>query len=70
MDAAISQKSPARLAELDPFVVTGVVETPQAQPRGKAARGRCDDRTYADAEYGCVDWYQYRDQADDEHTTH
>jgi len=71
MNVAIAQQSPPRLAELDPFNVGGTVEAPLVHQLGKAAYGSPrGGRMYADAEYGCVDWYQYRDPANAEKTTH
>lgn len=67
MNVAIAQKTTGRWADLNPFNVGVCVEWP-LQVR-KADRGdRDNDSPCADAEYGCVDWYQYHDPADEDKT--
>lgn len=72
MKAAMWQRSPGRLADLNPFDVSAPVEASQAPMLvGTGRRGLPrKERTEADAEYGCVDWYRYGDRADKDTTLH
>jgi hypothetical protein len=55
MNVASSSASAARRTELDPFDsrVTTAATEPTREARGPA-----------EAEFGCVDWYQYQTRAD------
>jgi hypothetical protein len=65
MNATMLQKTPERRAHLNPSDVR--VAAP-AQARNAHRCGARQTRPEADAEFGCVDWYQY--QADEEKLTH
>jgi len=58
---ATQHKSPGRLGDLNPFDIK-VTPEPQTSPPVRKAVDREIPRGAAktDAEYGCVDWYQYR----------
>lgn len=60
MNAVREQKSAARTAELDAFAV----KAPSEQP-GQSLPPATYHPVEVQAEYGCVDWYQYRVQADE-----
>jgi hypothetical protein len=68
MNTAMTQNTPGRRADLNPFTVGMILEATAAAPQDIKAvreRMRATERE-ADAEYGCVDWYQYHDPADED----
>jgi hypothetical protein len=59
---ATQHKSPGRLADPSPFGIKVTLEPPKPSPPARKAVDREIPRGAArtDADYGCVDWYQYR----------
>jgi hypothetical protein len=68
MNASMPQKSLGRLADLNPFDIRVSIasETPPRVTKRDARKERAD----AETEYGCVDWFQYHLQADEDETRH
>jgi hypothetical protein len=56
MNVASSPESAARRTELDPFEVRRIVLATTVRRCGNAPEARLQ----AEAEFGCVDWYQYQ----------
>jgi hypothetical protein len=69
MNASMPQKSPGRLADLNPFDIRVSIEATGTPPRVSERDAR-KERAGAGREYGCVDWFQYHLQADEDKTRH
>jgi hypothetical protein len=69
MNASLSPKSPGRLADLNPFDFSVNIKAPDMPPRviKPAARKK---RAVAQAEHGCVDWFQYYAEAGEDKARH
>jgi hypothetical protein len=70
MNAAMPQKSSGRQAELNPFDIRVSVQAPKAPRQVTSADRRAARKDKKEAECGCVDWFQYNLQADEDKTTH
>jgi len=69
MNASMPQKSPGPPADLNHFDLRTTVEAFKAPPRVTKRDAR-KERAAVELEYGCVDWFQYRIQADEDETRH
>lgn len=66
MNACKSNTSHGRLADLNPFDIRVAVETKAAPcKRTVAGREKLADDIESDAQFGCVDWYQYPGQREE-----
>jgi len=69
MNISLPQKSPGRLPDLHPVDRSGNLSTPNAAPqvaKDDARKGKAP----AQVGYGCVDWFQYHADAEEDNTAH
>jgi hypothetical protein len=62
---------PLRLTELDPFEIKVAFETSKLTPCNQTAprTAPLPENLEPEAQFGCVDWYQYHHEADETHLT-
>jgi hypothetical protein len=62
MNVASFLESAARRTELDPFEIRGTAAATTPCPGRNTRKGKAQ----AEAEFGCVDWYQYQARTDED----
>lgn len=69
MNPSLPQKSLGRMADLNPFGLRVNIKAPNT-PARVTKRDARKERAEAQVDYGCVDWFQYHAEADEDKTTH